>query len=349
VKSDEGSQRIGRRRATDRFYKARRATDRLNKSILVLVALGVLLAGLLWVVTVASQRAAPERAGPARGPLAASPRLLGALYLLLLALGTMQLVLMVWQAVQRRVKGPPARRSPWRGLRIVAGLVLLCIVLANLALPDWLGLRPGSDEADPAIPTPAAGDGVAGGGRSLAALGLEVAAFAALLLLLVTAVAARRRAGAASGQVAEDLSALVERSIAELRAERDPRRAVIAAYAGMEQTLAASGLPRDPAEAPLEYLARALVDLRVEERSARRLTELFQRARFSPHEIGAASKRDAIEALAAVRDQLRAAALPGPAEPDGAGAPAVAAAGTGQEPPAGAARGSDAGLGGGRR
>ncbi|HVD15618.1 MAG TPA: DUF4129 domain-containing protein [Actinomycetota bacterium] len=321
-----------------------------RRPILALVALGVLLAGLLWVVAMASQRAAPERAGPARGPLVASPRLLGALYLLLLVLGTVQFVLMIWQAMRRRMGGPPARRSPWRGLRIVAGLVLLCIVLANLALPDWLRLRPGTDEADPAIPETAAGDGVADGGRSLATLGLEVAVFAALLLLLVLAVVARRRrAGAASARMAEDLSALMERSIAELEAEQDPRRAVIAAYAGMEQALAASGLPRDPAEAPLEYLARALMELRVEAPSARRLTELFQRARFSPHQIGAASKQDAIEALVAVRDQLRAAAEAGSAGPGGPVAPAVATVGTGPEPGAGAARGQDAGAGGGGR
>jgi hypothetical protein len=291
-------------------------SGRRRQPVLVLAALGVLLAGFLWVVAIASQRAAPERAGEARGPLVASPRLLGALYLLLFALGTLQLVLMVWQSTRRRMARPPARRSPWRGLGVAAGLVLLCVVLANLALPDWLGLRPGSDETDPAAADPSAADGVADGGRSLTALGVEVAVLAALLLLLVLAVMARRRrALAASAQVAEDLSALVERSIAELEAEQDPRRAVIAAYAGMEQTLAASGLPRDPAEAPLEYLARALVALRVEERSARRLTELFQRARFSPHQIGAASKQDAIGALVAVRDQLRAvAAEPAAAE-----------------------------------
>src|SRR4029453_7383867 len=166
-------------------------------------------------------------------------------------------------------------------------------------------------------------------------LGLELAVFAALLLLFVLAVVARRqRALAASAQVAEDLSALVERSIAELEAEQDPRRAVIAAYAGMEQALAANGLPRDPAEAPLEYLARALVALRVEERSARRLTELFQRARFSPHQIGAASKQDAIGALVAVRDQLRAAAAePGAVEPGAAEAGGVAGMAGGRRGP----------------
>ncbi|HEX6678902.1 MAG TPA: DUF4129 domain-containing protein, partial [Actinomycetes bacterium] len=122
-----------------------------------------------------------------------------------------------------------------------------------------------------------------------------------------------QRGGSLPTQLAGELSELVERSLAELEDERDPRRAVIAAYAGMEQTLAASGVPRAPAEAPLEYLARALVELRVSAAAADRLTELFQRARFSHHEVGEAMKREAIEALAAVRDELRAAAPGRPA------------------------------------
>jgi Domain of unknown function (DUF4129) len=278
---------------------------------LSLAALVAVLAGLLWLVALASHDRSPPPPGQSRGPLVASPRLVGAIYLLLLILGTVQLTLLVLQTMRRRLREPARRRSPWRGLRIMAVLVLLCFLLAYLALPDWLSLRPGSgqDEQNPADAASAAGG--AAGGRSAAALGLEVAVFVAVLVVLAVALAARRRRRATPqrGLVAEELSALVERSLAELEAERDPRRAVIAAYAGMEQTLAANGLPRAPAEAPLEYLARALAELRVSEASAGRLTELFQRARFSRHEVGEAMKQDAIEALAAVRDELRGAVV----------------------------------------
>ena len=41
-----------------------------------------------------------------------------------------------------------------------------------------------------------------------------------------------------------------------LRRERNPRRAVIAAYAAMEGLMARDGLPRDVHEAPMEYLGR---------------------------------------------------------------------------------------------
>ena len=104
---------------------------------------------------------------------------------------------------------------------------------------------------------------------------------------------------------AEEVSVALDESLAELRAEPDPRRAIIAAYAHMERALAAVGLPRRPAEAPLEYLARALVDLRATAASAQRLTDLFRVAKFSDHPLDAQAKEDAIAALEAVRDELR--------------------------------------------
>ena len=299
-----------------------------------LAALGALLAGLLWLVALASRGRAPDAAGEARAPLVASPRLVAAMYVLLLILGTVQLTLLAVQTLRRRLRGPVGSRSPWRGLRYLAGLLLLCLLLANLALPDLLGLGQGSGQGEPRAPdVSAAGDGAAAE-RSPTTLGFGVVVLVLVLVALATAVAARRRRrGRPAALVAEELSAVVERSLVELDAERDPRRAVIAAYAGMEQTLAAHGLPRTPAEAPLEYLARALVDLRVGEASAGRLTELFQRARFSRHEVGEATKQDAIEALAAVRDELRAAAQAAPPSgPAGLGGEAPDRAVAGERP-----------------
>jgi hypothetical protein len=80
---------------------------------------------------------------------------------------------------------------------------------------------------------------------------------------------------------------------------------VIAAYARLENVLAAHGLPRLPAEAPLEYLARMLAELEVGEASARALTDLFERAKFSQHAVGAEMKEQAIAALESVRDELQ--------------------------------------------
>ncbi len=103
----------------------------------------------------------------------------------------------------------------------------------------------------------------------------------------------------------EDIVATLETTIEDLRGERDPRRAVIAAYAQMERTLARHGYSRARSEAPFEYLARILRDLDVRDEAVRMLTGLFEYAKFSPHEIDGAMKEDAIDALLAIRDDLR--------------------------------------------
>ncbi len=121
----------------------------------------------------------------------------------------------------------------------------------------------------------------------------------------------RRRAPAHPPQrdvtVADELTSAVSDAIDDLEQERDARRAVIAAYARMEATLGEHGFPRRPSEAPLEYLSRVLLALRVRAAAVLDLTDLFERAKFSRHTIDAEMKREAIAALVAVRDDLRAA------------------------------------------
>jgi len=102
------------------------------------------------------------------------------------------------------------------------------------------------------------------------------------------------------------VSLALDESLDDLRTEPDLRRAIIAAYARMERALAAAGLPRRPAEAPLEYVARALEELEASGPAARRLTDLFEWAKFSQHEPEPGMRDEAIEALVAVRDELRA-------------------------------------------
>jgi uncharacterized protein DUF4129 len=118
----------------------------------------------------------------------------------------------------------------------------------------------------------------------------------------------RRPRPSARRELAEELEVVLTETLDDLESEPDPRRAVIRAYARMEKVLAAHGLPRNPAEAPLEYLARVLRELNVRAEAAHALTELFERAKFSQHEIDVAMKDEAIAALATVRDDLQAAA-----------------------------------------
>jgi uncharacterized protein DUF4129 len=77
----------------------------------------------------------------------------------------------------------------------------------------------------------------------------------------------------------------------------------------MERTLAAAGIPRRPSEAPFEFLTRALHELDASADSVTRLTDLFEWAKFSPHQPDESMRDDAIAALEAVRDELRAPAV----------------------------------------
>jgi hypothetical protein len=194
---------------------------------------------------------------------------------------------------------------------------LIGFALFTLVLLFWYAyveknpLRPQEQEADP--------QGVATGTTPGAPEGFAEApgpqfqwwiAGCALLALVALLAYERRRGRRRPRTAAEELEDVLDEALAELEGELDgdPRRAVIQAYARMERVLAAHGHARHPAEAPLEYLARILGELDVRPTAAHALTELFERAKFSRHEIDAAMREEAVASLEAVRDDLRAAA-----------------------------------------
>jgi hypothetical protein len=125
-------------------------------------------------------------------------------------------------------------------------------------------------------------------------------------LLGALALATRNRLAPRTQRAAPDvLAAALDESLDDLRADTDVRRAIIAAYARMETALAAAGVPRHHAETPLEYVERALLTLDASASAVRRLTDLFEWARFSHHEPEPSMRDEAVDALIAVRDELR--------------------------------------------
>lgn len=106
--------------------------------------------------------------------------------------------------------------------------------------------------------------------------------------------------------VVEDFAVSIGDAIDDLEAEPDARRAVIAAYARMEGVLARNGLRRRPSETPVEYLSRVLIGLTARPEAVQRLTDLFEQAKFSRHEIDETMKQDAVGALRDIRDDLQA-------------------------------------------
>jgi hypothetical protein len=102
----------------------------------------------------------------------------------------------------------------------------------------------------------------------------------------------------------EQVALAIDESIDDLRSDPNLRRAIVAAYARMEHALGRAGLPRHPAEAPFEYVERALGSLNTSADSVRRLTALFEWAKFSQHDPEPEMRDEAIDALVAVRDEL---------------------------------------------
>jgi hypothetical protein len=113
----------------------------------------------------------------------------------------------------------------------------------------------------------------------------------------------RRRARRRERETVEAVREVLQQALEDLEGG-DARSAVIRAYAAMERTLAAAGIPRRPADAPWEFVRRALTELHASAEAAQELTELFERAKFSDHELGEHDRTAAVRALRAVRDEL---------------------------------------------
>jgi Domain of unknown function (DUF4129) len=69
----------------------------------------------------------------------------------------------------------------------------------------------------------------------------------------------------------------------------------------MERALGERGLARHAAETPVEYLTRLLAQVEAGAAAAARLTSLYERAKFSSHEIDESMRRDAVAALQSLR------------------------------------------------
>jgi hypothetical protein len=140
-------------------------------------------------------------------------------------------------------------------------------------------------------------------------LPIAIATAAGLVFLGYLGVRSMRRARTPLVEqhlLEREFESLLDDTLDDLYANPDARAAIIAAYARMEKLFAARGFARDPAETSMEYLSRCVGELRASGAALGRLTGLFQRAKFSPHEVVQPMRDEAIEALTQVRDELRA-------------------------------------------
>jgi hypothetical protein len=274
--------------------------------------------GLLAVVALASRGAGPSGGDAVeRSPTAAFWDYVYTGTIVVMAVGV---VVLVFALVAGREGLVEARHT--RGNQALAGIIFFFLVLGILAgvrllRGDGLNLpRP------PTATAPTSTDGLGDTGDAnrprepefqwapVVALGLAGGGTAAYFV--VRRRLARTRLGG-DDTLAEELADVLDDTLDDLLAEPDPRRAVIAAYARMERALAAHGVPRRESEAPLEYLERASGSVQAGHPAAMRLlfelTHLFERAKFSAHEVDRTMRDDAIDTLTALRAELRGGAL----------------------------------------
>jgi hypothetical protein len=94
-----------------------------------------------------------------------------------------------------------------------------------------------------------------------------------------------------------DAAAPAEESLEALRAEGDPRRAIIRCYGRFARVAAGSGVERKAWHTPAEFMRETLASLTLPRGAVPTLTGLFELARFSRRELGGADRDRALGAL----------------------------------------------------
>jgi len=214
----------------------------------------------------------------------------------------------VMMAVRRGGRPSPAERRR-RHLVVFLWLVIAILVAGRLgplasrgadepALDD-----PAPDTGAPAPPEPSEEPPAGTRTVPIGVVLLATAALGGAAVLLTRRPAAP--AAATPVAVGPPVAQLLDDAVDAVRADPDPRRAVLRCFAALEVVLAGHGLGRDPAETPRVWLTRVAADLGAGEAAARELAWTFERARFSTEPIDGVDRARALAALVAVRDGLR--------------------------------------------
>lgn len=283
------------------------------------VALAASLVLLLAVVSLAARSGDHDR-GFAGGSAAATAGHHAFVWILLVLgpiAGVFGLAVFLYAQVMRRRDDAQIlalrKRARLRRRIILAALVALvvysvatgqnpAVVLTNLLRDLFSNVRVGNLNPFAAAHPPANQHSPTGHDGSGVSTVDWVLVAATWLLLVVAAVFLIRRFRRTPRGEEELTAARVEPEPADLgldrlRAERDPRKAVIGAYALMDRLMADRALGRRRSEAPLEYLGRMTAFGFARITALGRLTRIYARARFSTHPIDRAMQAEAVDAV----------------------------------------------------
>jgi hypothetical protein len=266
-------------------------------------ALGAFLLGAACVLALAVA-GLPSRVGTP--PVSHSVS--GALGYVVVAAISMGFVVSLGLAAGARARARRERRVPGLRLPFLQRPLLLALIATAIAAPVLMVALPfrsahiTQTRTPPRTqmvqtrtsPAPASSDRVHWPSLAAAAVG-------AALALLVIALIVRGEVNRSAAAEESEFAPAIDAGIDAFESETDPRRGVIRAYAAMERALGERGLGRHVAETPVEYLTRVLARVEAGAAAAARLTSLYERAKFSPHQIDESSRQDALAALRTLR------------------------------------------------
>jgi hypothetical protein len=288
--------------------------------VALLLAWAGLAAGFLIALAAALQMAGPVPAGTHVSGVIHLP---GQVTATIFALFGLALLVFIGDLVRRALSkekgqiGPepaqePNRVPPWlRRVTMILSLVNAAVLayLWRRAVLDG-GLLSGMGGLASGLPlhgvdperAPAIFSWIFGGLALAAGLG-------ALGLALWVALADRpvREEEEPAGTIpAGPLEAAVDESLEDLRAESDPRRAIVRCYARFERAAADSGHARRPWLTPSEFMREVLTRRSLPRAAVPTLTGLFELARFSHHALGPRERDRAVDALHEIRRAMEA-------------------------------------------
>jgi hypothetical protein len=280
--------------------KARQLRRRHGPLLVTAIAAGLLVLGaallpesFAWLQGPGADRIALPR--PPAPLIYAAVGVMVALFLLALVIGF------------AGIRDQPPRQSQRVGRQ------LIFLVAAVAALMTFPPLRQGLDRALDALPSIARDqdDSPGGGDGASPAPDRPLAYVVALLIgggLVAGAMVLLRsmdsRAPAQLDEANDDLLDEIDAGIEDLETIQEPRAAVIACYRRLQRAATDAGVERRASDTPFELLQRLLQHGSVPEERARRLTTLFEAARFSTGAIDDRMRREALECLVDIRSRL---------------------------------------------
>lgn len=211
-----------------------------------------------------------------------------------------------WRRRRAESRAPERPDMPWWARVLVVGSVFAVLggfVAAVVVLIEHSRRR----RRPPVLGAPAGASHPAAisvshtGGHPLAVAAVTLAVLAGLALGARAARRRRARAGRLSALLTASQPQETPSAGARPEDERDPRRAIIQAYASFESSLEAARQGRRPYETPEELLARVFSDGDDGAGPARLLTALYERARFATSSLGPAERAQALDALGELR------------------------------------------------